>query len=280
MASCHQFGDTPGLRQPSTSNGRGTLAPIVRPQGEPRPIDRAKPSRIPPLPNQPKTPTAGFARLNSGVDSGISRAQEANTNLVRVHTANGVPRVLNQPSRSDAISGPASPNHLTKSSNASAIEEEDLLTIPAGPPTVGFFSARVADQLPQGENMPPPVSNLPIFNMHAESPSIRRTPGFDHKSSKPIVRTEKQVQAPAPAQGGLPRTNIINPQLESARRIGAPGSPSPMTNRGSYKPPTMTAKRTSDGNNASRTPLGESLGNSAAVAEAGGDVKRQRVNGA
>jgi DNA repair and recombination protein RAD52 len=73
---------------------------------------------------------------------------------------------------------------------------------------------------------------------------------------------------------------VVNPGLEGVRKIGAPGgnSPSPMANRGSYKPPTVV-KRPVDGGG--RTPLTD-LGPNGAIgsggADGGGDVKRQRLN--
>jgi DNA repair and recombination protein RAD52 len=80
------------------------------------------------------------------------------------------------------------------------------------------------------------------------------------------------------------RGNVMNPQMDVARRIGVPGAglPSPLQNRGSYKPPTM--KRPIDsggGGNANRAPLGDLPANGPIGAGdgGGGDVKRQRLNG-
>ena len=117
-------------------------------------------------------------------------------------------------------------------------------------PPVGFFTARAAESVQKGSALP---SNVPIFNPHLESPSIRKTAGIDHTKSKP-VRTETigvaaAAQPPAPppapqqqpAAFSMPRgSNFVNPQADMARRVGMPvGAASPLQNRGSYKPPQM-----------------------------------------
>lgn len=206
-------------------------------------------------------------------------------------------RVLNQPSRTGPPSAPASPARFNKSS-------DDTESAGLPPQGAGFFSARAVIMFPEGQppptegqgGPPPPLpTNLPVFNPHAESPSIRKTPGVDHKSSKPLTKDLKHVPGSsqalatgAPANG--PRPNILNPQLDGMRRIGAPGSPSPMANRGMYKPPTLkrpvdaggggAAGATSGNGNAARAPLVDLPANGPiGGGDAGGDVKRQRLNG-
>lgn len=116
---------------------------------------------------------------------------------------------------------------------------------PEPEPTVGFFTARVAEALQNTTAVPP---NVPLFNPHAESPSIRKTPGVDHTKTKPLG---KDLTVVPPAQNNsLPpmRSNFVNPQADQNRRIGAPASmASPLQNRGSYKPPQMM-KRPAEGN--------------------------------
>jgi DNA repair and recombination protein RAD52 len=192
-----------------------------------------------------------------------------------------VGRVLNQPSRNGPSSAPASPALLNKF-------QDDNDTNPMPPQGAGFFSARAAAMLPESqptEGPPLPIpGHLPVFNPHAESPSIRKTPGIDHRSSKPLTRDLKHVPGSTQAittAAPIPRpTNIVNPQLDATRRIGAPGSPSPAgMNRGQYKPPTM--KRPNDsllGPNAGRTPLVDLPANGPIGGDAG-DTKRQRLNG-
>lgn len=229
----------------------------------------------------PKTPNGALVRTSSGAGAAIGKGQDAASNLVRVQPVNGgPPRVLNQPSRNSVALAPTSPSHSLRP--LATPEDDDLLSVPTGAIGVGFLSAKAAELLPRTGDGPCPVPvlpNLPTFNPHAESPSIRRTPGIDHNSSKPLSREGKHVpgstQQSSAGQGMRPQ--IINPQLDTARRIGAPGSPSPMANRSSYKPPTM--KRTSDGANVQRLPLNDVATNQPITIEGGGDVKRQKMHG-
>lgn len=155
---------------------------------------------------------------------------------------------------------------------------------PGQPQNMGtntFFSARAAALLPEvGDHEIPPsiAGNLPLFNPHAESPSIRKTPGVDHNRSKPLSRELKHLPGP-PQSMNIPaqvmRANIVNPQLDAMRKIGAPGIPSPMANRGMYKLPTM--KRPNDAT--TRSPLGDKSANgSVSITNGGNDVKRQKLN--
>ncbi|CZT09251.1 related to Double Strand Break repair protein mus-11 [Rhynchosporium graminicola] len=241
-------------------------------------------------PPQPQTPNSGFSRSSSGAAQHLRSAPEVNAQSRPMPPPNPIAgRVLNQPSRNGPPSAPPSPAHLNKSSS----NESDIPSLP--PQGQGFFSARAATMLPEGsisttESGGPPSAipaHLPVFNPHAESPSIRKTPGVDHKSSKPLTRDLKHVPgssqavaAPGATAGGGaggPRSNIMNPQLDNARRIGAPGSSSPMNhNRSSYKPPTFAGgKRPVD----MRAPLVDLPPNGALTGEGGGDAKRQRLNG-
>ncbi|KAK4162572.1 hypothetical protein QBC43DRAFT_345679 [Cladorrhinum sp. PSN259] len=144
---------------------------------------------------------------------------------------------------------------------------------PAGEP-IGFFSARAVSKLPEDALASGQVSIKEggQFNPKLESPSIRKTPGIDHTTSKPLSRTGQHVPpalsddkdkpagpAAGPAAGRPPmmsrpapplaRGNVINPQLDQTRRIGVPGSgpsSSPLANRNQYKPPTMKRPPLSD----------------------------------
>ncbi|KOS20121.1 DNA repair and recombination protein rhm52 [Escovopsis weberi] len=185
---------------------------------------------------------------------------------------------------------------------------------PPGPPAGGnpaepvtFFSARstLAEAQGQGQGQAAhPHAQQPrlLFNPKAESPSIRKTPGIDHTTSKPLSRNGQHV-APSSSQAGLappPQTGPGRPvrpppggpagaggggatPLEHARRIGAPGGgmPSPLANRGQYKPPTM--KRALPPEGAARAPLGDiphankSVGSVTGPTGDGLDAKRQKV---
>ncbi|KAL2073802.1 hypothetical protein VTL71DRAFT_11128 [Oculimacula yallundae] len=283
VAASHHFN---GARN-GVAGSNAVKANQNRPQVNP-PQSRPAPGRPAGPPNnnppQPQTPNSGFQRSNSGAAQYPRPQPDGNAQSRPMPPPNPIAgRVLNQPSRNGPPSAPVSPAHHNKPSS----NESDNTSLP--PQGQGFFSARAAQMLPEGntvEGAPPSVipAHLPSFNPHAESPSIRKTPGVDHKSSKPLTRDLKHVPgssqavtAPgAGAAGGPgPRPNIMNPQFDNARRIGAPGSPSPMNNnRNSYKPPTM-AKRPVD----SRAPLLDLPPNGALGSDVGGDLKRQRLNG-
>ncbi|KAL6714922.1 DNA repair protein rad52 [Lecanora helva] len=140
---------------------------------------------------------------------------------------------------------------------------------------VGFFTARAAESLQGGSGLP---IKAPSFNPHLESPSIRKTPGVDHTKTKPVGRDVVGNSASAqPPSTNVPRANFVNPQTDKTRRLGMPGgSPSPLQNRGSYKPPSM--KRPAE-SNLVRSALGDVTAASVneAVADAG-DEKRPRIS--
>ncbi|KAK1780832.1 DNA repair and recombination protein mus-11 [Copromyces sp. CBS 386.78] len=198
------------------------------------------------------------------------------------------------------------------------------------PETVGFFSAKAVTQLPEealasGQVVPKPGL---AFNPHAESPSIRKTPGIDHTKSKPLARNGKHVPpaktaseteaepittfarpagAPAAsrpvtmsearaASGGFSRAgppmgggnggnmgkpNVVNPQLDQTRRIGAPGmgfSSSPSGNRGQYRPLTVKRPATAMGGSAAGQTK-EGNGDGAVAAAAGGATTTATTGG-
>ncbi|KAI8669299.1 hypothetical protein NCS57_00744500 [Fusarium keratoplasticum] len=172
------------------------------------------------------------------------------------------------------------------------------------PETVGFFSAKAVNQLPESTLQGSTNARLAVphgqqaFNPKAESPSIRKTPGIDHNSSKPVGRNGQHVppsssqasRAPhsntssfTPVRPSMPssqssRGNVVNPSLDHTRRIGAPGgSGSPLANRGSYRPPTIKRPAPADG----RPPLADLPANGSGSAGAstvnGVDSKRQKM---
>lgn len=163
---------------------------------------------------------------------------------------------------------------------------------PPGEP-VAFFSARsTLDPNQSGGNQ---NQQKQLFNPKAESPSIRKTPGIDHTSSKPVARNGQHIppansQAPSSTQSGntggfasLRQSigNTMNPSLDQARRIGAPGGlGSPLANRGQYKPPTMKRSLPAEGNgtNGARSPLVDIPTNATSANDGDGlDAKRQKV---
>ncbi|PTB39024.1 uncharacterized protein TrAFT101_007049 [Trichoderma asperellum] len=169
---------------------------------------------------------------------------------------------------------------------------------PPGEP-VAFFSAR--STLDPNQSSGNQNQQKQLFNPKAESPSIRKTPGIDHTSSKPVARNGQHVppansQAPSSTQSGntggfaslrqsigssQAKGNTMNPSLDQARRIGAPGGlGSPLANRGQYKPPTMKRTLPAEGNgtNGARSPLVDIPTNATSANDGDGlDAKRQKM---
>lgn len=163
-------------------------------------------------------------------------------------------------------------------------------------PPVGFITARAADKVQEGR---PTVMTpaLQAFNPHAESPSIRKTTGIDHRRSAPINRQVIAAGAPSiPAQSGpsnpgmMPNrpTNFVNPQADVSRRIGMPmGGQSPLANRGAYKPPGPAGIKRGlpegAGTAAGRLPLADMSNMQQNPPQQDGgdglDAKRQRIGG-
>ncbi|KAI1085120.1 recombination protein Rad52 [Whalleya microplaca] len=185
--------------------------------------------------------------------------------------------------------------------------------VAAPPEPVSFFSARSIKPLPEESAATIPDHGAKLFDPRADSPSIRKTPGIDHSSSKPVAKTGQHVAptirkdsepqraagVPAAAPNGFasgsgaglgvgagpgrPGVGTVgNPALNHARQIGAPGGGgSPLGNRGQYRP--LTVKRPAPGGGpepGNRTPLTEVSANNNTVHGLGGggtDAKRQKV---
>ena len=170
-----------------------------------------------PYPQQPQTPTNGVnGRFVPGPNHGPNLRPLGDTggNRAAKVPQTGPARVaaLNQPSRASYASAPLSPGKQSHPSEERQANNSAAPTLPTidGP---GFFSARAAAMMPEARDPDAPLpplptgANLPVFNPNAESPSIRKTPGIDHKKSMPLGRDGKHVPgstqsttAPAPPQ--------------------------------------------------------------------------------
>ncbi|KIW24362.1 uncharacterized protein PV07_10080 [Cladophialophora immunda] len=160
---------------------------------------------------------------------------------------------------------------------------------------IGFYSARAAEVLDENNNViPAAAAAAPRFNPHAESPSIRKTSGVNHNRSIPLKRDL------TPDTTNI-RTNVINPQSDPMRRLGAPGPSGPMSgtrapNASAYRPPTRRGPLESGTGHtvssvdpggvdrvlqaAKRTPLGDVSNvqhHATSITADGTDAKRQRV---
>ncbi|KAG6168885.1 hypothetical protein E4U51_001868 [Claviceps purpurea] len=223
-----------------------------------------------------------------------------------------------QPSRSVVSGGaalrpPKTPNtgHMQPGNSSREPSGVNAMAAPpvpnaGGAETVAFFSARAVAR--SAEAKEPVLASSQLFNPKAESPSIRKTPGIDHSSSKPLARNGQHV-APTPSSqavlapvsnatgftsvrpgGSITGGSLTNPSLDHTRRIGAPGGPgSPLANRSSYKPPTMKRPLAGDGSTtgSARPPLldlpanaggqGNGVSSKATLAGDGMEPKRQKT---
>ncbi|KAI6248492.1 DNA repair and recombination protein mus-11 [Erysiphe necator] len=157
-----------------------------------------------------------------------------------------VNRILNQPNRTSNINQTSSLNSPELADKSIPDFPKDNITPNTPNLKSGFYSARAANMFsPIMKNESSSLTeipdiipyNAPIFNPHAESPSIRKTPGVDHKSSKPLTKDLKHISSASQASSASvmignsnsgvvsTRSNILNPNFDNVRRIGAPGSP-------------------------------------------------------
>ncbi|CAF9931953.1 MAG: DNA repair protein rad52 [Heterodermia speciosa] len=198
--------------------------------------------------------------------------QQANVprNRLQGHLAPQVPQIYHKPVEEIA---PGSPKPM-KSTNAPDGTPPTLDSSSATEhiPPIGFFTARAAETLQSSTTLP---SNVPTFNPHLESPSIRKTAGVDHTRTKP-VRAET---IGTPAIAIPPKSNFVNPQTDKTRRVGMPmGAASPLSNRGSYKPPQMKRPADAVATQTSRPVLNDVTSASVNLSiDSGSDVKRQRT---
>ncbi|KAJ9642334.1 DNA repair protein rad52 [Coniosporium tulheliwenetii] len=96
---------------------------------------------------------------------------------------------------------------------------------PTNAPPIGFITGRAAELLQKTEaNGPVPIPpNVPAFNPHAESPSLRRTSGINHKTSAPVPRDIAKlgaavlINATIQQDGGQPKP--LAPFQTPARRL-------------------------------------------------------------
>ncbi|KAI0452119.1 hypothetical protein F5B21DRAFT_516268 [Xylaria acuta] len=237
---------------------------------QPPPRSAAQPPRPPHTPNQHTSRPPGQFQGRPNLQQQPPRPQNhSNTAAQQAATNN---RIMTPPP--NAISRP--PSGMNPPNGASH-----------EPAT--FFSARSVKDVPESAELGTAAiveRGAKVFDPRAESPSIRKTPGIDHRSSKPLSRTgvhiepvKKEPNQQRPALNGPP--NVVNPSLSQMRQIGAPGGAgSPLGNRGQYRPPTM--KRPAPGGpdgGGNRAPLTEvsTNGPPAAPGAAGVDAKRQKM---
>ncbi|KAH7025724.1 uncharacterized protein B0I36DRAFT_328993 [Microdochium trichocladiopsis] len=283
--------DTPANRRPTAmgSNANQHMQPPSKP-----PVRNG--ANGPPPPRQPQTPNQAPQRPPSVAQN-----------------RPGVP-AQNQPPRPQ---GGQRPMPGPPAGASAPAQQGPSLTPGAAPPgapsePVAFFSARSV--VPLAEDAPPGTATVPaqgakLFDAKLESPSIRKTPGIDHNTSRPLARNGQHVapakldddkEAPASpligtgrggftgAGPGRPSMGMGNPVLSQTRQIGAPMmGGSPMGNRNQYKPPTIKrpapAAGTTDGGGGGVGIARQALtdvstnGNVNSIGGAGNDPKRQKM---
>jgi DNA repair and recombination protein RAD52 len=312
----------------ATSNGRPqaqTPGAASRMQPPGRPLARATSAGN--LRGQPQTPNGQGLRSNG--PQAVASHHAPPPRAQQAQNVGGLSSNSSATGGSSGLSTGSSTSSTTASANVPGAAQDGAEPNADGP---GFFSARAINQLPVESLSSGAVVPLggQVFNPRLESPSIRKTPGIDHTTSKPLARNGQHVMPtasqaaavvagpggpsaagindanaspqgashvglrPAPlGVGGPPnRGNVVNPQLDQARRIGAPGSAgSPLANRGQYRPPTMKRPLPAEapqrgpagggGGPGTRPPLAEVSTNgagSASSVSSGADVKRQKMS--
>jgi len=164
------------------------------------------------------------------------------------------------------LTPPDGPNETAAQGGGSSTGDSSL-----PPPTEGFVTAKGAW-----------TPTAQPFDPHFESPSIRRTSGVPQKS-EPVLRKAIGAATPAaPAANGgqtapSAAPNFINPAADTHRRIGMPGGgvPSPMGNRGAYKPHTSIKRPAQADTTNTRPPLADLSNNR--QTDGPGDSKRPKV---
>lgn len=115
-------------------------------------------------------------------------------------------------------------------------------TVNAAQRPAGFYSARAAASIDAENNIVAAVpAAVPLFNPHAESPSIRKTAGVNHNATLPINRhTLKADPKPDPNQAQDQKKEFVDPRADQARRVGVPGQsvPSPRPQGSAFRPLT------------------------------------------
>lgn len=327
-----------------TNNNNGSRPPKMQPPA--RPLSRSHSAgnqqRAPQTPASNYPPRPGPQNQANQAAARPSHPLQQQMNQSRPQ--NGVQNIgqNNGPARGSASSSNASHQTPPPAHNPPGQAQASN----AAPPSegVGFLSARAVKQLVGSDDQSVEKTKLPIaplstqaFNPHAESPSIRKTPGIDHTKSKPVNRSGQHVEPaetkaadadatnpgpvpnslgagsgkpgaggnfgaggfgsagsggggaighPKPGPNPAQRGSVGNPQLNQARRIGAPVG-SPMGNRAQYKPPTIKRPLQSETGSsgvagAARPPLVEvglngTVNTAAGGGAVGGDPKRQKM---
>ncbi|MCJ1390061.1 DNA repair protein rad52 [Xylographa bjoerkii] len=280
-ASPIKHGPTPTFQNTNNnSNGQQPRPPPARMQPiAPANTNGPPHSSLAPVPNNPQISRQPLTGQHN--QANMHRPPQVNPQAANYNRPQG-PTHFSAPSVTPAAVNPVGPPYRHHDPSHAGVQTLDG-TPPLkssgpmeGDQPVGFFTARAAESLQKVAGIPP---NIPQFNPHAESPSIRKTAGVDHTKTKPVGREMMGAAAPS-----LPpiKANFVNPQADQARRIGMPNTAgSPLQNRNSYKPPQMTMKRPAENNGPqfNRPVLNDvtSVSANAPIDTGGGGNKRPKI---
>lgn len=272
--------DAQKIRQPPTPIGRPNVAPkppsyasgaptnanpsTVTPSKPERPMSHPPPGRQ--IPNQAANNRPCSAAAHDQYPNQRRSVPPPETQTAAYQNGRSIPPGQQRASHGSAASA-ASAQVPIKQEYVSGVQNPQAQDMaPPGtpgmdgqaPPVIGFFSARGVDML--RENPHSAAANAPVFDPHAESPSIRKTAGVDHTKTLPVSRPMLAGGAsPAPNQS----RDFINPSADMHRKIGVPGGAGSPMNRGpstsSYRPltrPNVDTKATTNSPAASRGGFG------------------------
>ncbi|KAF4625108.1 hypothetical protein G7Y89_g13059 [Cudoniella acicularis] len=212
VASHHVKGARNGNPSTNVVPPNQNRPPVNRPQSMAAPP--ARPQNVAPSSNainnnqQPQTPNTGFSRATSGAGQAMRPPPPDSGNQSRPVPRGQPPtaagRILNQPSRAGPASAPPSPARLMN--NPSSADDNDITSLP--PPGAGFFSARAATMLPEGQaptdgqGAPLPIpSHLPRFQPQrriAFYPQNPRNRPQIHQTPHPRTKTHSRLYANHP----------------------------------------------------------------------------------
>jgi hypothetical protein len=133
---------------------------------------------------------------------GINPSLETYSQWPTISLPNSQPRSNNDAESSVDVQNPVVPGTDGSQPNA-----------PKLPLGTGVFSARAASDLTKNitdVHLPPHALNLPAFDTHADSPSIRKAPGVYHSISKPLLRDLQQASGFAQPAANTSRGNLPN----------------------------------------------------------------------
>ncbi|CAK7269852.1 DNA repair protein rad52 [Sporothrix epigloea] len=252
---------TAPVLQPRQDQGFRSGSPTRQMQPQPQlnsGYNQPRPVGIGVTPRPPQTPTSNSNRPAGNGNSFGQFDQKPNQSAVNNQQGKGNSNGVGSGSGNrNGIDNPVPFNAANPSSANGGSEVE-------GTP---WLSARAIAKAGNGDALAvvaPSIQAGHLFNPKAESPSIRKTPGVDHNSSKPIPRLNRTAGNGLPpskntaasnsnvsaansalpasaAPGGMTtRSGLNHVTSEPVRRIGAPpNSASPLANRNQFRPPPM-----------------------------------------